>query len=107
MKSIQEAGGILRGEITDYRSFIVDRPTKRNPPKALAVYVGNDADLIEGKIYNVNVLSTGSLVAKDENGEAVICDKEDFLIVQFQPKAEKLLRSYAKKRQRRFPADLY
>lgn len=86
LKSLHEAG-----EITDYRSFTIDRPTK-NPPKALAVYIGRDACLIEGKIYPVKILSTGSFIAKDEDGETVICDKDDFLIVKFEPVAEKLLR---------------
>lgn len=92
LKSLHEAGGILRGEITDYRSVTIDGPKKRNPPKALAVYIGKDADLIEGKIYRVKVLSSGSFVAKDENKETVLCDNDDFLILKFQPTEEKLLR---------------
>jgi len=91
VKSLEEAGGILRGEITDHCSYVVSQTTPGSA-NALAVYFGKDPDLIEGKIYDVRVLSTGSFVARDQNGEAVICDKKDFLIIQFQPKAERLLR---------------
>jgi len=92
MRSIQEAGGILRGEITDYESFVVERQPKSKALTALAVFVGKDDELVSGKIYPVRILPSGSFVVRDESGESVICDKTDFLIAKFQPKAEKLLR---------------
>lgn len=92
MKSIEEAGGILRGEVTDYRSFSVEGPSRRNPQAALAIFVGDDDELINGKIYNVQILSNGSVTVKDEDGETTICDKEDFLPVRFDPKVEKRIR---------------
>lgn len=92
MKSLEEAGGILRGEITDYRSFTIERPSRKGPQSALAIFIGSDDELINGKIYNVQILSTGSITVKDESGETTICDKEDFLPVKFDPKVERRIK---------------
>ena len=66
--------------------------TKRKRAKSLGVFVGNDEDLVAGKIYEVRPLASGRLVVTSETGEAVILDGSDFLLVKFQPKAEKLIR---------------
>lgn len=92
-KSIREAGGILRGEISDFESWNLPRSgRRRNPTNALAVFVGDDDDFIVGRIYDLRVLPSGRVLATSEIGEPVIFDGSDFLIVKFQPKAEKLLR---------------
>ena len=91
--SLIEAGGILRGEIKDYESWNVPGPKGRpKKQKALAVFVGEDNDIVTGKIYNVDILPSKRFLVADETGEAVICNANDFLIVSFQPKAEKFLR---------------
>lgn len=90
--SLQEAGGILHGELMDVRKFQSERAAGVKSANALAVFVGSDDDLVKGKIYDVSIYSDGDFLVRDESGESVICDKSDFLIVKFQPKAEKLLR---------------
>lgn len=92
-RSLKEAGGILRGEIKDYESWSVpDHKRRAKKQKALAVFVGEDDDIVTGKIYNVETLPSKRFLIADEKGEAVICNADDFLIVSFQPKAEKFLR---------------
>ncbi len=92
-RSIKDAGGILRGEIKDYESWNVPRSkTRASSQKVLAVFVGKDDDIVTGKIYDVEILPSKRFLVADETGEAVICNVDDFLIVSFQPKAEKLLR---------------
>jgi hypothetical protein len=92
-RSIKEGGGILRGEIKDYESWKVpSRKSRRNSTKVLGVFVGKDDDIVTGKIYNIEILPSKRFLVTDEAGESVICSVNDFLIVSFPPKAERLLR---------------
>lgn len=91
--SIKEADGILRGEISNYESWTESNGKNQvKAKKALAVFVGDDDAIVKGKIYNVEILPSGRFLISDEKGESVICTADDFLIVSFQPKAEKFLR---------------
>ncbi|MGH9946248.1 MAG: hypothetical protein ACRD6X_03520 [Pyrinomonadaceae bacterium] len=94
LASIREAGGILRGEITDFESWSISTRGRARPNvvNTLAVFVGNDDDFVTGKIYDVRVLPDGGIIAISETGESVILESSEFLIAKFQPKAEKLLR---------------
>jgi len=93
VKSVREAGEILRGEVVDFESWQVQTPsTRRRNSRSLGVFVGKDEDLVAGKIYEVKRLSSGRLVVTSETGESVILESSDFLLVKFQPKAEKLIR---------------
>jgi len=91
--SIEEAAGILSGEISDYESWQVSGTNGAPPPPSvLAVFAGKDEDLITGKIYTAEILPSKRLLVTDEVGESLICPADDFLILSFQAKAEKLLR---------------
>ena len=92
IKSIREAGKILRGEVADLDSRIVPTSLRRKRSRSLGVFVGVDEDFVTGKIYMVTPLASGRLAATSESGESVILDGADFLLVKFQPKAEKLIR---------------
>ena len=93
-QSLKEAGAILRGETDDYREFKKESEPQKRESNALAVCVEtDDADLlIVGKIYVIKILNDKRIAVTDESGETVICPKDDFLIVEFQPKIEKKLR---------------
>jgi hypothetical protein len=90
--SIEEAAGILSGEISDYESWQVPGKNSTPPPSVLAVFAGQDEHMITGKIYTAEILPSKRLLVTDEAGDSVICPADDFLILSFQPKAEKLLR---------------
>lgn len=92
LKSIEEADGILRGKVANYESWSVTPQRRARNSSALAVFVGKDEDFVTGKIYDVRILPDGGIVATSETGEAVMLEHSDFLIVKFQPKAEKLIR---------------
>lgn len=91
-RSVREAGKILRGEVVAFESWKVSTSSRRKSAKSLGVFVGDDEDLVAGKIYEVKPLGSGRLVVTSETGESVILDGSDFLLVKFQPKAEKLIR---------------
>ena len=90
-QSLREAGAIFRGEAKDFRQFTRKQNPTRNPSAFLAVCINGDENLIDGKIYAVKITANRILV-KDESGENVLCPPEDFLLVKFQPKIEKILR---------------
>lgn len=91
--SIIEAGMIMRGEMLPSREFVIERA---EPPKAQvemwAVCLESDDSelLIPRKLYLVKFGETGVLV-RDENGENVFCDKEDFLPLPLAHEVEELL----------------
>lgn len=93
-QSVKEAGAILRGETDDYRKFEKEAKTQKTASNALAVCIEtDDAELlIVGKIYVIKILNDKRIAVTDESGETVVCPKDDFLIVEFQPKIEKKLR---------------
>jgi hypothetical protein len=91
--SIIEAGMIMRGEMQPSREFVIERA---EPPKApvemWAVCLESDDHqaLIPRKLYLVKFGESGVLV-RDENGENVFCDKEDFLPLSFAHEVQELL----------------
>ncbi|MCC7306455.1 MAG: hypothetical protein IT173_02725 [Acidobacteria bacterium] len=91
--SIVEAGMIMQGKMQPSREFVIERA---EPPKApvemWAVCLESDDPklLIPRKLYLVKFGETGILV-RDENGENVFCDKEDFLPLSFAHEVEELL----------------
>ena len=91
--SLKEAREILRGETKDFRQFTEPRPAKSKKVMALAICaVSDDEDLVPGKLYSVYILPSGNITVKDENGETVICDASDFILVEFKPAVERRIR---------------
>jgi hypothetical protein len=94
-QSLKEAGKILCGEEKPSREFTFERKSKSNQPqKALAICLETDDEhlLIRGKVYEVEVLKK-YLCVIDEEGESVICEPSSFLIVEFNPQTEQILRN--------------
>ncbi|HQZ83455.1 MAG TPA: hypothetical protein PLR83_09555 [Pyrinomonadaceae bacterium] len=91
--SIVEAGMIMQGRMLPSREFTIERAETPKPPVEMwAVCLGSDDPklLIPRKLYLVKFGETGVLV-RDENGENVFCDKEDFLPLPFAHDVEELL----------------
>jgi hypothetical protein len=94
-QSLKEAGKILHGEEKPSRKFTFELKSKSNQPrKALAICLETDDEtlLIRGKVYEVEVLKK-YLCVFDEEGESVICELSSFLIVEFNPQTEQILRN--------------
>ena len=91
--SLIEAGKIMRGEGTPSREFTIDRAMPTQPPVemwAVCLESGDPEVLVPRKLYLVKFGQSGVLV-RDENGENVFCDKEDFLPLSFTHEVEELL----------------
>jgi hypothetical protein len=94
-QSLKEAGTILRGEEKPSREFTFERESKSNQSqKALAICLETDDEtlLVRGKVYEVEVFKK-YLCVIDEEGEPVICEPASFLIVEFNPQTEQILRN--------------
>ena len=94
-QSLKEAGKILRGEEKPSREFTFERASNSGQPKkALAICLDTDDEtlLIRGKVYEVEVFKK-YLCVIDEEGEPVICEPSIFLIVDFNPQTEQILRN--------------
>lgn len=91
--SIVEAGLIMRGEMQPSREFVIERA---DPPKApvemWSVCLESDDPklLIPRKLYLVKYGESG-VVVRDEKGENIFCDKEDFLPLPLAHEVEELL----------------
>ena len=91
--SVIEAGMIMRGEMQPSREFVIERAeTPKAPVEMWAVCLESDDHelLIPRKLYLVKYGETG-VVVRDENGENVFCDKEDFLPLPLAHEVEELL----------------
>lgn len=92
-----EAGMIMRGELKPSREFVIERAgVPQTPVEMWAVCLESDDHelLIPRKLYLVKYGHSGVLV-RDEKGESVFCDKEDFLPLSFTHEVEQLLESAA------------
>ncbi len=91
--SVIEAGLIMSGELKPSREFTHDIVTEPKPLQEIwAICLESDDSqlLIPRKLYLVKYGETGVWV-RDENGETVVCDKEDFLPLSFSPEVAELL----------------
>lgn len=91
--SIVEAGMIMQGKMQPSREFIIERAEiPKAPVEMWAICLESDDPeaLIPRKLYLVKFGETGVLV-RDENGENVFCDKEDFLPLSLAQEVEELL----------------
>lgn len=91
--SVIEAGLIMSGELKPSREFqhkIVTAPKPLEEIWAICLESDEPKLLIPRKLYLVKYGETGVWV-RDENGETVVCDKEDFLPLAFAPEVEELL----------------
>ena len=91
--SILEAGMIMQGKMQPSREFIVERAElPKAPVEMWAICLESDDPkaLVPRKLYLVKFGETGVLV-RDENGENVFCDKEDFLPLSLAHEVEELL----------------
>ncbi|HEY2866805.1 MAG TPA: hypothetical protein VGJ02_06915, partial [Pyrinomonadaceae bacterium] len=78
--SLIETGMIMRGELKPSREFVIERTEPVQPIEMWAVCLESDdhESLVPRKLYLVKFGKSGVLV-RDEKGENVFCDKEDFL----------------------------
>lgn len=91
--SLVEAGKIVRGELKPSREILLERAeVPQAPVEMWAVCLESDDHqlLIPRKLYLVKYGKAGILV-RDEKGENVLCDKEDFLPLPFTHEVEQLL----------------
>ena len=91
--SIIEAGLIMRGKQRPSREFVFEISEKPQPlQETWAVCIESDAPslLIPRKLYLVKFGDNGVWV-RDEDGEMVVCDKEDFLPLSFAPDVKELI----------------
>lgn len=91
--SVIEAGLIMSGERKPSREFTHGIVTEPKPLQEIWAICLESADpqlLIPRKLYLVKYGETGVWV-RDENGETVACDKEDFLPLTFAPEVAELL----------------
>jgi len=91
--SVIEAGLIMRGERKPSREFTHGIVTEPKPLQEIWAICLESADpqlLIPRKLYLVKYGETGVWV-RDESGETVVCDKEDFLPLTFAPEVAELL----------------
>ena len=91
--SIIEAGLIMRGKQRPSREFSFEISEKPQTPQEIwAVCIESDDPslLVPRKLYLVKFGDNGVWV-RDENGEMVVCDKEDFLPLSFAPDVQELL----------------
>lgn len=91
--SVIEAGLIMSGDRKPSREFeneLVVEPTAMQEIWAVCLESEAPQLLIPRKLYLVKYGETGVWV-RDENGETVVCDKEDFLPLAFAPEVVELL----------------
>ena len=95
--SVIEAGLIMQGKQRPSREFILERPDSiQEPDEIWAVCLDSDDPelLIPRKLYLVKFTDSGVWV-RDEKGETVVCDKEDFLPLSLAHEVEELLEAAA------------
>lgn len=91
--SIVEAGLIMSGSqrpSREYRHKVLAEPEPMQELWAVCLESDDPALLVPRKLYLVKYGETGVWV-RDEKGEIIICDKEDFLPIAFAPEVEELL----------------
>lgn len=91
--SVIEAGFIMTGELKpscEHSHDIVTEPMPLQEIWAVCLESDEPELLAPRKLYLVKYGETGVWV-RDENGETVICDKEDFLPLAFAPEVNELL----------------
>jgi hypothetical protein len=91
--SILAAGMIMQGKMQPSREFTIKKADlPKEPVEMWAVCLESDDPkaLVPRKLYLVKFGETGVLV-RDENGENVFCDKEDFLPLSLAHEIEELL----------------
>lgn len=91
--SVIEAGMIMSGSQKPSREFkyeIVSDPEPLQEMWAICLDSDDQELLVPRKLYLVKFGETGVWV-RDERGEMVTCDKEDFLPVAFAPEVQELL----------------
>lgn len=91
--SVIEAGLIMSGDRKPSRDFVHEIVTKPLPSQEIwAVCLESEEPqlLVPRKLYLVKYGETGVWV-RDEKGETVVCDKEDFLPLAFAPEVVELL----------------
>ncbi len=99
LKSVQQGGAILRGEVEPSRIFKHKTPKRNGKLETrLAICVRTDDPelLVVNKIYRVNPLESDLVRVIDEASEATVYDAECFLYVSFPPKVERVLSRLAK-----------
>ncbi len=91
--SVIEAGFIMSGAGKPSREYTYEIVTETKPLQEIwAVCIQSDEPqlLVPRKLYLVKYGETGVWV-RDERGETVVCDKEDFLPLAFAPEVHDLL----------------
>jgi hypothetical protein len=91
--SIVEAGMIMQGKMQPSRQFVIERAEPpKEPVEMWAICLESDDPklLIPRKLYLVKFAESGALV-RDESGENVFCDKDDFLPLPLAHEIEELL----------------
>ena|SRR3989442_15270726 len=99
LKSVQQGGAILRGEVEASRTFSYPAPRRNSKGVtrlAICVKSDNSELLVVNKIYPVTPLDDNLIRVIDEEGEAAIYSSDHFLYVSFPVKVEQLLSRLAK-----------
>lgn len=94
LKSIREAGQILRGEKQAAREFIVEVPPAQTRPQtayAICVRTDDPALLIPRKIYAATYSQAGLVRVIDEAGETALYSQEFFLPIALPKEVEQVL----------------
>ncbi len=98
LKSVREAGKIMRGEKKAAREFVVEVPpitSQLQTRYALCVQTDDPALLIPRKVYTATYSQAGLVRVTDEAGETALYPQEFFLPVAFPREVEEVLAQVA------------
>ncbi len=99
MKSVEEAGQILHGELKPIREFQVEvtkLPTHKKDGFALCIKTDEPELLIPSKIYRAKFSSNMYIGVMDESGESAIYPADFFLKLDFPSEVENVLETLQK-----------
>jgi hypothetical protein len=98
VRSVREAGQILRGEQKAAREFVVEVPPATNQPQtgyAICVQTDDPSLLTPRKIYAATYSQAGLVRVVDEIGEAALYPQEFFLPIALPKEVEQVLAEVA------------
>jgi hypothetical protein len=93
LESAREAGAILRGEKQPARVFYHPTTAAAPPQEAFAICIEtDDPELLHvRKLYQVQLLSGGSVALTDEAGETAIYPADHFILLELPREVEEVL----------------
>ena len=94
LKSVQEAGSVLRGDQKAAREFVVEVPlaaTASSIGYAICVRTDDAALLTPRKIYPVTFSAAGLVSVRDEQGETALYPRDFFVAIALPNEVERVL----------------